>query len=269
MMKKLLCAILVLMLMMTPLYAFAQARMPEIRGNINDSADVLSTQVAADLAEFSKQISKKADVDLYVATVHFLDGMDVQAYADALFARWELTEEDILLVCAAGEDSFAVSMGEDVQSMLGKTNVDNLFYITSEFATLFRSQQYDSAFAMYAFAFNNLVEKQTGNGVRMDKLFTEVVPDAADEAGDEAFELWNDVMDSINQSAYDYNDSYDQSAREENGVTAGGWLVLIILIVIVTRQGRKDRNGGKGGCGCLPFTLIMAVLALALLSAIF
>ena len=81
--------------------------------------------------------------------------------------------------------------------------------------------------------------------------------------------LWRDVMDSINQSAYDYHDSYDQSAREQNGMTAGGWLVLIILIVIVTRQGRRDRRGAPGGCGCLPVTLITTVIALALLSAIF
>jgi len=244
--------------------------MPELRGNINDFADVLSAPIAADLAEFSKLVTKKADIDLYVATVHFLDGTDVQVYADQLFVKWNLTEEDILLVGAAGEDSFAVSMGADVQSKLGKTNVDNLFYITSEFATLFRSQQYDSAFALYAFAFNNLLEKQTGNGVRLDGLFTDAVPDASGEASAQDMELWRDVMDSINQSSHDYRDSYSRSEREEDGLTAGGWLVLIILILIVLRQNKADRRRSRqGGCGCLPVSLITAVIFLALLAAIF
>jgi len=269
-MKKMLCMLLCLLVMIAPLSAMAaNVRMPELRGNINDSADILSAQTAADLAEFSKQVTKRADIDLYVATVHFLDGMEVQAYADRLFDKWELTGEDILLVGAAGEDTFAMHVGTDAEKKLGKTNVENLLYLSSAFGENFRTQQYDAAFASYCIAFNQLLEKQTGEDVRMEGLFGQTAPTLQEQMDEYSEALWNDVMDSINQSSHDYRDSYDRAEREEDGMTAGGWLVLAVLVVIFSRQHKKDRRGGKSGCGCLTGILVAFVLFMSLLSAIF
>ena len=110
-MKKWLCMLLCLAVLLVPFGAMAAVRMPEMRGNINDSADILSAQTTNDLADFIKQVTKRADIDLYVATVHFLDGMDVQAYTDQLFAKWELTDEDLLLVGAAERASLVLRRG--------------------------------------------------------------------------------------------------------------------------------------------------------------
>ena len=59
MMKKLFCILLSLMLFLLPAAAVGGARMPEMRGNINDSADVLSAQTVTDLAEFSKLVTSR------------------------------------------------------------------------------------------------------------------------------------------------------------------------------------------------------------------
>lgn len=264
-MKKLLCILLCLLL---PAASFAAARMPEMRGSINDSADVLSAQTASDLAEFSKLLSQKENIDLHVATVHFLDGMEAQAYADQLFDKWQLTGEDMLLVCAAGEDTFATAMGEYAEMVLGRTNADNLLYTSSEFGPLFRTQQYDAAMAAYARGLNTLLEKQTGNAVRMDGLFGEealTVPHTFDVYGGE---LWREVMDAINETSADYQNHFIEEEDRENGLTAGGWIVLIILIMIVLRQNRHDkarRRAHRSGCGCSPLGWIIGLLGLGFL----
>lgn len=263
MMKKWLCMLLCIMVLLVPFGAMAAVRMPEMRGNVNDSADVLSAQTTADLADFIKQVTKRADIDLYVATVHFLDGMDVQAYTDQLFVKWGLTDEDLLLVGAAGEDSFAVHMGALVESKLGKTNVENLLYISSEFGELFRAQRYDAAIGSYCAAFNTLVEKQLGKGVRMETMFGGEEITASGQFDEYGEALWKDIMDSISQSTHDYQDHYEREERESKGLTAGGWIVLLILISILFRKNRGDRRGC--GCGCSPLGWILSLLGLGFL----
>ena len=271
MMKKWICLLLCLLL---PLGALAAPRMPELRGNINDAADVLAAQTVADLAEFSKHVTQQAGLDLYVVTVHFLDGLDAQSYAKLLFDRWELTDEDLLLVCAAGEDSFALVMGGTAEKQLGRTNADNLLYTSSEFGGLFRTQQYDAAMAAFANGLNALLEKQVGRAVQMDGMFGEQALTQGEPLDVDAYferyggELWHDVMDAINETSHDYQQHFQQEEERENGVTAGGWLVLIILVMILLRQNRRDRarrHARRTGCGCSPLGWIIGLLGLGFL----
>ena len=246
-MKRFCCLLLCLMI---PAAAFAAARMPEMRGSITDSADVLSAQTLADLSSFSKQVSQKADIDLHVAIVHFLDGMEPQAYAEQLFAKWDLGGNDVLLVAAAGEDTFASVMGVTAEAALDRANADNLLYTSSDFGTLFRSQQYDAAFASYCTAFNALLEKQTGSSVRMNGLFGQT--EDRQPAAQITSELWNEVMEAITDSSERYQVRHEELDREENGITAGGWMVLIILFVILFRQNKRNRfSRRRERKGCL------------------
>ena len=262
-MKKLLCILLCVLL---PAAALGAARMPEWRGNINDSADVLSAQTAADLSEFSKLVTQESGVDLHVAIVHFLDGMEAQPYAEALFEKWMLTDEDMLLVCAAGEDSFATAMGSAAEHIIGRANADNLLYTSSEFGQLFRTQQYDAAMAAYCKGMNTLLEKQTGGSVHMDGLFGERAIAAPEQPDVYGGELWREVMDAINETSVDYQNHFMEAEREENGLTAGGWIVLIILIMIVLRQNKRDRRRERrSGCGCSPLGWIAGLLGLGFL----
>ncbi len=270
-MKKLLCLFLCMML---PLTAFAAARMPESRGNINDAADVLSAQTIADLSEFSKLVVQQAAIDLHVVTVHFLDGMEAQAYAEQLFQKWELTGEDVLLVCAAGEDSFALRMGAEAEELLGKSNADNLLYTSSEFSQLIRTQQYDAAMSAYAQGINALLEKQLNSAVSMGGLFGQESLIDGDPLDVDAYlekyggVMWRDVVDAINQTGEEYQTHYYEDEREENGLTAGGWIVLVILMMILFRQNRRDRHRRyerRSGCGCSPLGWIFGLLGLGFL----
>jgi len=249
MMKRMLSVLLCLI--MIPAMALGAARMPDMRGAVTDAADVLSQQTAEDLAAYAERLEDATDLRLHTAIVHFLDGMDAQAYANALFAKWELEEESILLLGAAGEDTFAMVMGGKAEKTLGKANAENLLFTSSEFSTLFRTQQYDSAYASYCTALNALAAKQTGESIRMDGLFGQSTPTPAQQVQNYTSELWSDVMEAISDSSESYHHLHERGEREEEGLTAGGWIVLIILVIIMLRRNKADRKRKPGCLGWL------------------
>ena len=249
MMKRIFAILLSLLLLALPLSALGATRMPERRGAVTDDADVLSTQTAADLAAFIEEVEDETELSLHVAIVHFLDGLDAQAYAAELFTRWNLGNDDILLLGAAGEDTFATVMGADASKQLGRTNAENLMFTSSSFGSLFAAQRYDEAFASYCTAFSALVQKQLDETIRMDGLFGQAVPSITEQAQNFGSELWSGVMDAITQSGESYQHEHDRREREENGLTAGGWIVLIILVMIVLRRNKYERRKRPGCLG--------------------
>ena len=248
-----------LILLVAPALALADARMPVQRGTVTDDADILSAQTAADVTAFAERVKDETDIALHAAAVHFLDGLDVQTYANQLFEKWELGENDMLLLVAAGEDSAATAMGRDVEKQLGQANAENLMYTSSSFQTLLRTQQYDEAFAAYYTALNTLLEKQTGESL-IGKLFgTQPAPETTVQ--DFGSELWGEVMEAIQDSSSDYQAYHAQHEKQDNGITAGGWIVLVILAFIVLRQ-KRSRRRGRNGCGCSPLGWIFSLLGL-------
>lgn len=259
------------MVLLVPAVAVAAARMPAMRGVVTDDADVLGAQTAADIAAYAEMVEDETDIRLHVALVHFLDGLDVQTYADQLFAKWELGEDDMLLVGAAGEDSFATAMGKDVQQTLGKSNAENLMYTSSAFSGLFRSQQYDAAFCAYFQAMNTLISKQMGQTIRLGKLFGTV--ETAEESIGQSFgsQLWAEVMESIYDTSESHQEYQEVHRQQESGMTAGEWLVLLVLIGIVfsqsgpARKGRRKREYRRYGCGCSPLGWIFSLFGINVL----
>ena len=239
-MKKMLCLLLCVMLI--PAAAFAAVRMPACRGAVTDEANVLSAQTAADLTKYAERLEDETGIALHVALVHFLDGAEVLSYAQTLFDLWELSGDHLLIVGAAGEDRFAAVAGNQAAEQLGAGNVENLLYTSSDFAGLFQTQQYDAAFAAYANALSQLVEKQTGESIRMSGLFGTVAAQEKQSIEFATSELWSEVMEAITDSSSDYQVRHVEMEREENGVTAGGWVVLMILFVILLRQNKRKRS---------------------------
>ena len=254
---RLLC--LVLALVIAPA-AMAAPRMPQRRGTVTDDADVLGAQTAADFEQYAARVEEETGLRIHAALVHFLDGLDVQAYADQLFAKWELEAEDVLLLIAAAEDSVAAAMGSHAADQLGKA--ENLLYTSSECAGLVRSQQYDAAVAAYCRAVDAVLVKRTGES-RIDSLFGTQVQPAAD-VQHYASRLWDDVMQTIESAGTEAQERYEEREKQDNGISAGGWMVLIILIVILMRQ-QSRRKARRTGCGCSPLGWLFSLLGLGFL----
>jgi len=266
-MKKVLqCLCLIMALLVLPLTALAAVRMPVQRGTVTDDANVLSTQTVQDVTEYAALLSEKTDIRLHAAVVHFLDGLDAQTYADRLFDKWSLGEEDLLLLVAAGEDSCAASMGSAAADILGKANAENLLYTSSAFSSLLRTQQYDAAFNACFTALNTLMEKQTGRTIRLGTLFgSQPEPETTVDFGSQ---LWLDVMNALEDSGEELREEFERHEQEEEGLTAGGWIVLIVLFVIIMKQSRKPhraRRFDRRGCGCSPLGWLIGLLGLGFL----
>lgn len=264
--KSMLCLCLCLVMALAG-PALASARLPVQRGAATDDADVLSAQTVSDFSSYAQQVEAETDLRLHVALVHFWDGLDAQAYADALFEAWNLGDMDILLCGAAGEDAFAAAMGDGAADLLGRQSAENLMYTSSRFGTLFASQQYDAALAEYCRAFNALVLKRTDADISLDGLFgtAQATPAPTSES-----RLWDEVMDAINDSSEAYQARHDSRRYTENGLSAGGWIVLAVLVLIVLKSGRRRRTGPvRSGCGCSPLGWLFSLLGLNVLIDMF
>ena len=81
--KRRFCLILCLLAALAVLPASALPRLPAHAGAVTDAADVLSAQTAADFSAYASEVEAETGLRLHVALVHFWDGLDAQAYADA------------------------------------------------------------------------------------------------------------------------------------------------------------------------------------------
>ena len=223
---------------------------------------MLGTLTARDVMAYASRAEEKTGVKLHVALVNFLDGMEVKTYVRQLFQRWELGGDDLLLLGAAGEDSFAAVMGGNVEKKLGASNAENLLYTSSSFASLFQSQQYDAAFTSFFKALNDLLERQYNADISLNGLFQteETVTAKKSSAGSE---LWEQVIGSITENTADYQQYHETHEQDEGGLSARGWLVLAILVMIVfsqsdpARKARRNRRGNGKRMGLIGWILTL------------
>lgn len=268
-MKKKFCLAMCLTLLLLPLTALGTARLPSDRGVVTDDADVLSAEIVTGITEYADEVEDETGIQLHVALVHFLDGLDAQSYANALFERWELDESDLLLLGAAGEDSFATAMGDEVKDLLGEKNAENLLFTSSSFSSQFRAQAYDAAFQSYFTSFNALLKKQTGADIRLSSYglsTAQAAPKATASPQEFGSQLWDEVMEAVRDSSEDYQVYHETRRSSENGLSAGGWIVLAVLIAIVFSQSgpvRKRRSqSSRSGCGCSPLGWLMSLFGI-------
>ncbi|HNW85505.1 MAG TPA: TPM domain-containing protein [Candidatus Limiplasma sp.] len=256
--------------------ALGEARYPTLGGTVTDDANVLSQSVAADIAAYAEKLESSADIKLHVAIVQFLDGEAAQTYADTLFTRWELGENDLLLLGAAAEDTFAVATGSGVKAKLSDASLKNLLY-GSGFSDAFKTQQYDQAFGSLFVALNDLVAKQTGKTIALDQLFQAYQSGTQSASGqntlqntlnavvDTSSQLWANTIDSISNSVQNYQDYHQQRDDSGSGLTPGGWIVLAVIVLIIFGQSAPGRRARRSGCGCSPIGWVLGGLGLGAL----
>ncbi len=275
--------------------ALAQARYPARLDTLTDDANALGQAVAADIASYAKEVESQSGVKLNVAVVQFLDGETPQAYADALFTRWELGEDDLLLLGAAAEDSFALSAGTAVSAKLSAASLKALTY-DSGFAAHFKAQRYDAAYGTFFVALNSLLAKQYSVNIPLGERFAayqpqqqaqqaqgtgdtlgQTVGNAVDQAlsqADNALQgvvdasssLWSNAVSAINNHVNQYEAYQGQRDEGGNGLTPGGWVVLAIIALIIFGQSGPARRARRaGGCGCGPIGWLFSALGLGAL----
>jgi len=231
--------------------AFAQPRYPDKRGNMTDAAAVLSKDTLDDLAQLSKMLSKEDALDLYVATVDFLDGEALSAYGKGLREHWNLGSDDLLLLLAVGEDKFGFFPGDKVNRELPSSVLEKL--LSTHFSSAFLRQEYDSAITALMPALVTEMNKAYHKDISISGLF----------GVQESFSMpdWftREIL-TMDEPEPDLRQRVTHE-DEDTGLSLGKVILTVfLLMVIFGNHGRRRRS--CMGCGCAPFSSILAALGL-------
>lgn len=258
-MKKIICILLSLLFLTSA--ALAEPRYPNKQGAVTDAAAVLSQATVKDLTAFAEKVDDETSVNFYVATVDFLDGATLASYADGLRAKWRLGDDDLLLLLAVGEDKFGTFGGEDVNRKLSTQVQDKL--LSAYLETPFLQQRYDEAIAQYIPALTAEINKAFDESIKLTGLFGQTEPtQTLEDWAEEWSRRWTDANVKVNADVQVKTGLERVTSEDKDtGFSLGKVILTVFLLMVIF--GKKNRRGRNGcGCGCAPFSSILAALGL-------
>lgn len=262
MMKRFLSLLVAMLVLCACLPACAAPRYPERQGGTTDAAAVLSQSTLRDLATYAQRLKDETDIELFVVTVDFLDGETLSSYGEGLFTQWKLDDDSLLLLLAVGEDKFATFSGRDVTRHLSRQVQDKL--LSTSLEGPFLRQAYDEAIASFIPALTQEINKAFDADVSVGGLFGQAGSESlsVEEWADEWARRWNAAHDEEPTP-----DSVgDRVTREDKstGFSLGKVLLTVFLLMVIfgNFSDRRGRHGRRRGCGCAPFSSILAALGL-------
>ncbi len=230
MLKRILCLLAVLLLTIP---AAAEPRYPSKSGVATDAAAVFSISLLEDLRKLDKRLDKADAPQLYIATVDFLDGADVESYVNALFSRWNLEDDEMLLLIAVGEEAYAIASGKNVDRLVSQTTQTKL--LSGHFREPFMNQQYDAAVAAFVPALALEFSKACGKTIRTDDLF-----------GSSSSSLIVDWASNLSRyTTRDEEESIISREEENTGFSLLKVAVIIVLLVLIFGSFKRMRKEQK------------------------
>ena len=255
-MKKIICLLLAMLLLYST--ALAEPRYPNKLGEVTDAAAVLSQSTVKDLMKFAIEVDDETSIDFYVVTVDFLDGETIVDYAAGLRDKWNLHGNDLLLI-AVGEDKFGTFGGEGFDRKVSPQVQEKL--LNTHFAQPFLAQHYDEAIAQYIPALTSELNKAYDENIKLHGLFGRTEAPVVNWA-EEWSQRWADANVKVNADAK-VKTGLERVTQEDKdtGFSLGKVILTVFLLMVIF--GKKDRRGRRGcGCGCAPFSSILAALGL-------
>jgi hypothetical protein len=267
-------ALLMLLLLYTPMSAWAAPRYPEKTDLVvSDNATIFSKDTVDDLNTFHNTLKNKTGVKLWVVTVHFLDGQDVLAFGREVFRLWNLSDEDLLLLLSSGDEEAVTIAGNTLERRLSKESQQQLlnFYFLKDF----QSEQYESAFRQYIPKLATSLGNSYGQTVSTADLFG--IPAASPTAAPTVApsnnnDSWMDFLPGGSKffTEWEKNDKQTEAPsrvyheEKSSGFSLGSLFILFILFSLIfgSRRRRMGDRAGCMGCGCGPLGWIFAGLGL-------
>lgn len=256
-MKKIICLLLSALLLFSS--ALAEPRYPEKQGRVTDAAAVLSQSTLKDLVKFADDVDDEATVDFYVATVDFLDGESLEDYAAGLRDKWNLHGNDLLLLIVVGEDKFGTFGSSSFDRKVSPQVQEKL--LNTYFAQPFLQQRYDDAINQYIPALTSELNKAYDENINLNGLFGNTDAPTIDWMK-ELNQRWSEASAKVADDAK-ARSNLERVTQEDKdtGFSLGKVILTVFLLMVIF--GKKDRRGRRGcGCGCAPFSSILAALGL-------
>ncbi len=269
-------ALLMISLLFSTLNAWAAPRYPEKTDlTVSDNANIFSKKTVDDLNTFHNTLNNQTGVKLWVVTVHFLDGLDVSAFAREVFRQWNLGDEDFLMLLSSGDEEAVTIAGNTLARRLPAESQQHLlnFYFLSDF----QSEQYEAAFRKYIPQLASSLSNSYGQNVSTADLFgiPSATPTAAptvEPANDTSNNDWMEYLPGGSKffTEWEKNDNRPQEPsrpfqeEKSSGFSLGSLFILFILFSLIfgSRRRRLGDRAGCMGCGCGPLGWIFAGLGL-------
>ncbi|TLG78734.1 TPM domain-containing protein [Methylocystis sp. B8] len=124
--------------------AFAAANYPPLTGRVVDQANIIPLATKATIETKLKDLEDKSGIQLVVASVDSLDGLDVETYANGLFRFWKLGEakknNGVLFLVAPNQRKMRIEVGYGLEGTL--TDALSKIILTSAVAPRFKARDY-------------------------------------------------------------------------------------------------------------------------------
>ena len=102
--------------------AWADPNFPALSGRVVDQANVLTPETRASIEGKLKDLEDKSGIQLVVATVSSLEGLEIEPYANQLFRAWKLGEakknNGVLFLIAPKEHRVRIEVGYGLEGTL-------------------------------------------------------------------------------------------------------------------------------------------------------
>jgi uncharacterized protein len=119
----------------------ADPQVPALSGRVVDEANILSPEARAAIAEKTKALEDKSGIQLVVATVPSLQGLEIEPYANQLFRAWKLGEtkknNGVLFLIAPKERRVRIEVGYGLEGTL--TDATSKIIIANAVAPRFKA----------------------------------------------------------------------------------------------------------------------------------
>lgn len=124
--------------------AFAAVNYPPLTGRVVDQADIIAPSTKSAIETKLSDLEDKSGIQLVVASVNSLDGLDVETYANGLFRAWKLGEtkknNGVLFLVAPNERKMRIEVGYGLEGTL--TDALSKIILTSAVAPRFKARDY-------------------------------------------------------------------------------------------------------------------------------
>lgn len=211
--------------------AFAAASYPALTGRVVDGANLLSAATRNTLEVKLKDLEDKSQIQLEVATVTSLGGMEIEPYANELFRSWKLGQtkqnNGVLLLVAPNEHRVRVEVGYGLEGTL--TDAVSKVIIANAMTPRFKAGDFEGGIT---------------RGV--DDIITALTTDSA------SWQPMPQIRNVDQQSPIDTIMPFIVFAIfivVFISILRGGILGQIVLSMLLNGGGRRGGGGGFGGGG--------------------
>ncbi len=213
---------------------------PQVGYYVNDDAWIFNDSENI-INSMSASLYEEQGIEFYMISVAALEGVEIESYSDALWDKWELSNNSIFILIAPNDRQVRIEIGSNIESEGIYTSEDAEYEINDMFA-YFKNEYYEAGMLMsYTDIYESFDEDMKSN---YESEYTELMQYVADRST-----VYND---NVPVSCATVNGVYECTTREGQDFHIISLIVTFIFgiwLIISLSNGTTiqyyDSNGKK------------------------